>query len=147
MTCQDFRDSVQSALDAATRVALPDELRAHAETCPQCIAFFESSLALHQAMHNLPQVSPSTEFVASLKRINQLDYVPVRLSWVPEIRLGAALLTPLALPYVAQAFSSDQLQHILEALILLLGLTFLGLTALKPYILGAPDYRPASEKH
>ena len=72
-------------------------------------------------------------------------FCPAKLSWGPDIRLAAALLSPVALPHIAQQFSLDEIQYILEALILLLGLTVFGIAALKPLFLGSPAYRLAPE--
>ncbi|MCX6145226.1 MAG: hypothetical protein NTZ35_18635 [Ignavibacteriales bacterium] len=138
--------SVQSALDVAVDVALSKELLDHAEVCVLCKSYYESSLALHQALHRLPRVSPPADLIGSLNRINQLDFVPVKLSWGPEIRLAAEMLIPVALPYVAQAFSLDLLQHILEMLMLPLGLSLFGIAVLKPWFLGGPEYRIVLDK-
>jgi hypothetical protein len=75
-----------------------------------------------------------------------LDFVPVKLSWGPEIRLAAEMLIPIALPYVAQALSMELLQHILEMLMLPLGLSLFGIAVLKPWFLGGPEYRVVPDK-
>ena len=103
-------------------------------------------LALHGAMYRLPRMSPTPDFIASLDHIDRIDFVPARLSWGPEIRLAAMLLSPVALPYIAQEFSLDEIQYILEALILLLGLTVFGIAALKPLFLGSPAHRLAADQ-
>jgi predicted anti-sigma-YlaC factor YlaD len=147
MKCEDFRESVQRMLDSEAEIVLAGELLAHAETCAQCRAFFESSLALHRAMSNLPRVSLPPDLLTSLQRIGQLDFVPVKLGWGPEIRLAAEMLIPIILTYAAQAFSFNLLQHVLEMLMVPLGLALLGIAALKPHILGGPGYRLAPEEH
>jgi hypothetical protein len=146
MKCEDFRASVQSALDVAVDAALSGELLDHAKACLSCKSYYESSLALHRALHRLPRVSPSVDLVASLSRINQLDFVPVKLSWGPEIRLAVEMLIPVTLPYIAQAFSLDVLQYVLEMLMLPLGLTLFGIAVLKPRFLGGPEYRIAPQQ-
>lgn len=146
MKCEDFRASVQSALDVVVDVDLSGELLDHAEACLSCKSYYESLLALHRALHRLPRVSPSADLVASLNRINQLDFVPVKLSWGPEIRLAVEMLIPVTLPYIAQAFSLDILQHVLEMLMLPLGLTLFGIAVLKPRFLGGPEYRIARQQ-
>jgi hypothetical protein len=97
-------------------------------------------------MYRLPRLSPTPDFAASLNHIDRIKLIPARLSWGPEIRLAAALLSPVALPYIAQQFSLDEIQYILEALILLLGLTVFGIAALKPFFLGTPAYRLAPDR-
>jgi len=146
MKCEDFRALVQSALDVAVDVALSGELLDHAEACLSCKSYYESSLALHRALHRLPRVSPSAGLVTSLNRITQLDFVPVKLSWGPEIRLAVEMLIPVTLPYIAQAFSLDLLQHALEMLMLPMGLTLFGIAVLKPRFLGGPEYRIAPQQ-
>jgi hypothetical protein len=146
MKCEDFRVSVQSALDVSVDVALPGELLEHADVCVSCKSYYESSLALHRALGRLPRMSPSADLVASLNRINQLDFVPMKVSWGPEIRLALEMMIPVALPYLAQALSMELLQHILEMLILPLGLSLFGIAVLKPWFLGGPEYRIAPDK-
>jgi hypothetical protein len=146
MKCEEFRTSVQIALDEAVDVVLSGELADHAQACVLCKSYYESSLALHRALHRLPRVGPSAELIGSLNRINQLDFVPVKLSWGPEIRLATEMLIPIALPYVAQALSMELLQHILEMLILPLGLSLFGIAVLKPWFLGGPEYRFVPDK-
>jgi predicted anti-sigma-YlaC factor YlaD len=146
MKCEEFRALVQSGLDAKEETAVSREGRAHTDTCPTCKKYYESMLALHGAMYSLPRVSPTPDFVASLNHIEQIEYVPAKLSWRPEIRLAAALLSPLVLPYIAQQYSLDQIQYILEALIMLLGLTAFGIAALKPFFLGGHAYHLAPDR-
>ena len=146
MKCDEFRALVQSALDTKQETELSTETLAHVDTCPACKSYYESMLSLHGAMYRLPRLSPTPDFVASLNHIDQIKFIPAGLSWGPEIRLAAALLSPLALPHIAQQFSLDEIQHILEALILLLGLTVFGIAALKHLFLGSPAYRLAPER-
>lgn len=143
MKCEDFRASVQSALDASVNVALSAEQLGHAEACESCKSYYESTLELHRALQQIPRVSPSVALVASLNRINQLDFVPMKLSWSPEIRLAIEMLIPVTLPYIAQVLSLDQIQHALEVLMLSLGLALFGVAVLKPRFLGKPQNRPA----
>jgi hypothetical protein len=147
MKCEEFKESLQNLLDARGELDWPNELSVHATSCAQCRAFADSLIALHQAMQQLPRVSPSAELMGSLKKISQSDAPLVKIGWGPEIRLGAQLLLPLALPYIAQAFSLTTIQYLLEALILLLGLTVFGIAALKPLFLGSPAYRLAPDRH
>lgn len=147
MICQEFRESLQTTLDATPDVVLSRESETHVESCPDCRAFYESTLALHRALYQLPRVRPSQDLVAALNRIDQLDFVPVKLSWGPEIRLAAEMLVPVVLAYGAQLYSSELLQHILEASMLALGLTFFGIAVSKPYVLGAPEFRLSPEGH
>ena len=146
MKCEEFRESLQNLLDAREERDWPNELSTHATSCPQCRAFGDSLIALHQAMQRLPSVSPSAELMDSLKRIRLADAPVVKIGWGPEIRLGAQLLLPLALPYIAQAFSLTTLRYLLEALILLLGLSIFWVAALKPLFLGRPAYRLAADQ-
>jgi hypothetical protein len=146
MKCEEFRESLQNLLDTREERDWPNELSAHATSCPQCRAFGDSLIALHQALQRLPHVSPSAELMDSLKRIRQGDTPVAKIGWGPEIRLGAQLLLPLALPYIAQAFSLTTLQYLLEALILLLGLSIFWVAALKPLVLGRPAYRVAADQ-
>ena len=146
MKCEDFKASVQNALDSSVDVDLSGKLLHHAEGCLSCRSYYESLLALHQAMYRLPRVSPSADFVDSLNRINQSDFIPLKLSWGPEIRLAIEMLIPLTLPYLAQAFSLDLLQRVLEMLMLPLGLSLFGIAVLKPYFLGGSGSRVAPEK-
>jgi hypothetical protein len=146
MKCEEFRASVQIALDGAIDVVLSGELADHAKACVSCKSYYESSLALHRALHRLPRVSPSAELIGSLNRINHLDFVPVKLSWGPEIRLAVEMLIPVAFPYIAQALSMELLQRILEMLMLPLGLSLFGIAVLKPWFLGGPEYRIVPDK-
>ena len=146
MKCEEFRALVQGALDAKRETELRTETLAHINECPACKSYYESMLALHGAMYRLPRLSPTPDLVASLNHIDRIEYVPARLSWGPEIRLAAALLSPVALPYIAQQFSLDEIQYILEALILLLGFTVFGIAALKPLFLGSPAFRLAPDR-
>jgi len=146
MKCEEFRALVQSGLDERRETLVSVEARTHTETCPTCKKYYESMLALHGAMYRLPRVSLTPDFVTSLNHIDQIKFVPARLSWIPEIRLAAALLSPVALPYIAQQYSLDQIQFVLEALILILGLTAFGIAAFKPFFLGSPAYRLAADR-
>jgi hypothetical protein len=146
MNCEEFKESLQNLLDARQEHDWPNELSVHAASCPQCRACGDSLIALHQAMQHLPRVSPSAELMGTLKKINQPDAPLVKIGWEPEIRLGVQLLLPLALPYIAQAFSLTTLQYLLEALILLLGLSIFWVAALKPLVLGRPAYRLAADQ-
>ncbi len=146
MKCEDFRVSAQNALDSSVDVALSGRLLHHAEGCLSCRSYYESLLALHRALHQLPRVSPSADLTLSLNRINELDFVPLKMSWGPEIRLAVEMLIPVALPYVAQTFSLDLLQRVLEMLMLPLGLSLFGIAVLKPYFLGGSGARVAPEK-
>jgi predicted anti-sigma-YlaC factor YlaD len=146
MKCEELRALLQNGLDAGQEALVSSEARSHTGTCPSCKKHYESMLALHGAMYNLPRVSPTPDFVASLYHIDQIKFVPAKLSWVPEVRLAAAFLSPVALPYIAQEFSLDEIQYVLEAVILLLGLTAFGIAALKPLFLGSPAYRLAPDR-
>jgi hypothetical protein len=146
MNCEEFKESIQNLLDAREERDWPNGLSAHAAGCPQCRVYGDSLLALHQAMQHLPRVSPSAELMGSLKKIKQPDARLVKIGWGPEIRLGAQLLLPLAFPYIAQAFSLTAIQYVLEALILLLGMTVLVISVLKPLILGVHERRVSLEK-
>lgn len=146
MKCEEFKEFLQNLLDAREERDWPNELSAHAASCQQCRAFGDSLLALHEAMQRLPRVSPSAELMGSLKKIKQPDAPLVKIGWGPEIRLGAQLLLPLAFPYIAQAFSLTTIQHVLEALILLLGMTVFVISVLKPLFLGVPERRVSLEK-
>ncbi len=146
MKCEEFKESLQNLLDAREERDWPNELSAHATGCPQCRAFGDSLIALHQAMQRLPRVSPSAELMGSLKKIRRPDAPLVKIGWGPEIRLGAQLLLPVLAPYIAWAFSLDSIQHVLEALILLLGMTVLMISVLKPFILGVHERPVALEK-
>lgn len=143
MKCEEFKESLQDFLDAREERDWPGELRAHTASCPQCRAFGGSLLALHGAMQQLPRVSASAELISSLKRIRPTDASLVKIGWGPEIRLGVQLLLPVALPYIAQEFSLDEIRFVLQTLILLLGLTVFGIAAWKPLFLGNPAYRLA----
>ncbi|MBF8297150.1 MAG: hypothetical protein HW389_3695 [Bacteroidetes bacterium] len=146
MKCEEFKESLQNFLDAREERDWPNGLSAHASSCPQCRTFGDSMIALHQAMQRLPRVSPSAELMGSLKKIKQPDASLVKIGWGPEIRRGAQLLLPLALPYIAQAFSLTTTQHVLEALILLLGMTVFVMSVLKPLFLGVHERRVSLEK-
>ena len=146
MKCEEFRAMVQNGLDAKAETVLSIEAATHADTCVGCKEYYESMLALHGAMNNLPRVSPTPDFIASLNHIEQITFVPAKLSWVPEIRLAVSFLLPIALPYIAQEFSLNEIQIVLEIAILLLGLTAFGIAALKPLFLGSPAYRLAPDR-
>ncbi len=147
MKCEVFKESLQCLLDGREELDWPDEMHAHAESCPHCRLFRDSLVVLHQEMKHLPRVSPSAELVDSLRKIKQRGAPLVKIGWEPEIRLGAQLLLPLALPYIAQAFSLTTIQYLLEALILLLGFTVFGIAALKPLFFGSPAaYCPAPDQ-
>jgi hypothetical protein len=146
MKCEAFRESVQNSFDAAISVTVSGELLNHAEVCVSCKSYYESSLALHQALYRIPRVSPSADLVRSLNRINQPESIRVKLSWGPELRLAVEMLIPVALPYIAQAFSLDHIQHALEVLMVSLGLALFGVAVLKPWFLRGSDYRTAPEK-
>lgn len=146
MKCEEYRESIQNLLDAREERDWPHEMSAHAATCQQCRAFRDSLLALHHAMQRLPRVTPSAELMSSLRKSKQPDAPLAEIGWGPEIRLGAQLLLPLLLPYIAQVFSLDSIRHMVEALILLLGVTVFVMSILKPLILGVPEHRVSLEK-
>jgi hypothetical protein len=146
MKCGEFRLLVQGELDQIGDGALSAALRDHADTCIQCAAFFESLTAVHSDLRDLPRVAPPAELMAALRRIDKPVYVPMKLSWGPDIRLAAALVAPVLLPYAAQALSFTLLQQILEMSILSLGVTLFGIAVLKPSFLGGPEYRIVLDK-
>jgi len=146
MTCEDFAASVQKLLTQREPNALTGDLLSHAASCTNCRGMYESSLALHRALQNLPRIASSGEFVARLRRIDELPSPYAKLSWMPEVRLAVGMLLPLGLPYLTDMFFSESLQFVLQALIVLLGLTFLGVVVLKPLILGGPSYRFAPKR-
>jgi len=146
MKCEEFRSRVQDELDRIGDEILPAEFREHADTCAQCGPFFESLIAVHRALRHLPRVSPPAELITALSKLDKPVYVPMKLSWSPDIRLAAAMVAPALLPYIAQALSFTLLQQILEMSILSLGMALFGIAALKPSFLGGPEYRVAPEK-
>jgi hypothetical protein len=146
MKCEEFKSLVQGELDQIGNGVLSTALHDHANTCIQCGAFFESLTAVHSALRDLPRVTPSAELMTALRRIDKPVYVPMELSWGPDIRLAAAMVTPVLLPYIAEALSYTLLQQIFEMSILALGVALFAIAALKPRFLGGPEYRIVPDK-
>jgi hypothetical protein len=146
MKCEEFRSEVQGEIDRSGEERLSTALRDHVEMCGECRTFFESLIAVHRALGRLPRVSPSAELVTALNQIEKPVYVPMKLSWGPDIRLAAAMVAPVVLPFIAQILSLTVLQQVLEISILFLGATLFALAVLKPSFLGGPEHRIVLDK-
>ncbi|HTP12841.1 MAG TPA: hypothetical protein VMM37_04405 [Bacteroidota bacterium] len=132
MTCREFRNTLDKSLTHQPAPSLSEEMRLHRSSCKSCSTYYDSLVALHSALLDIPKEQIPPDLPARLKSIQRLpEPRSTGLGWMPEVKRGVLLLGPAA-AMVAASWLPPSTGTIVQFCILMAGLTILLSNILKP---------------